>query len=245
MQWMRILQVPVFISNCLTSDSLNDNITTLYNGVTKLEGISLSEAERTTLEKILTVANQEFLQKGFQGASLRNIVKKAGVTTGAFYGYFKSKDELFEALVKEQYTYLLKLYQEVLTDFERMPPENQRTEMVDYTLEGISRMTDYVYSHLDAFKLILCCSEGTPYENLIQDLTQMDFDATHNFSVAMDESGIPMNAVHPQLSQILISGMFYAYFELVVRDIPKECAAEYIKQLIMFYEAGWKKIMGY
>ena len=33
----------------------------------------------------------EFLDKGFQGASLRQIVKNAGVTTGAFYGYFSSK----------------------------------------------------------------------------------------------------------------------------------------------------------
>lgn len=242
---MQILQVPVFLSNCLTSDSRDDNITTLYNAVIKLEGISLSEAERTTLEKILTVAKLEFLQKGFQGASLRNIVKKAGVTTGAFYGYFKSKDELFEALVKDQYAGLLEMYREILTDFEQMPPENQRTEMVDYTLEGIFCMTDYVYSHLDAFKLILCCSEGTPYENLIRDLTQLDYEATHNFSQAMNENGVPMNAVHPQLGQILTSGMFYAYFELVVRDIPKECATEYIKQLVSFYEAGWKRIMGY
>ena len=34
----------------------------------------------------------EFLDKGFQGASLRQIVKNAGVTTGAFYGYFSSKE---------------------------------------------------------------------------------------------------------------------------------------------------------
>ena len=58
-------------------------------------------AETATLQKIHQVAIQEFLEKGFQGASLRNIVKEAGVTTGAFYGYYKSKEELFDALVKE------------------------------------------------------------------------------------------------------------------------------------------------
>ena len=40
-------------------------------------------AETATLQKIHQVAIQEFLEKGFQGASLRNIVKEAGVTTGA------------------------------------------------------------------------------------------------------------------------------------------------------------------
>ena len=41
-----------------------------------------------TLEKIQQAALEEFSEKGFQGASLRQIVKYAGVTTGAFYGYF-------------------------------------------------------------------------------------------------------------------------------------------------------------
>lgn len=43
----------------------------------------------------------EFLEKGFKSASLRNIVKAVGLTTGAFYGYYKSKEELFDALVGE------------------------------------------------------------------------------------------------------------------------------------------------
>ena len=62
--------------------------------------------ENNTLQKILDVANKEFLQKGFKDSSLREIVKKAGVTTGAFYGYFKSKEELFDALVKEHADYI-------------------------------------------------------------------------------------------------------------------------------------------
>ena len=48
-----------------------------------------------TLEKIQQTALDEFLEKGFLGASLRQIVKHAGVTTGAFYGYFSSKEALF------------------------------------------------------------------------------------------------------------------------------------------------------
>ena len=55
-------------------------------------------SDNPTLEKIHQTATAEFLEKGFQGASLRNIVKSAGVTTGAFYGYYSSKEALFAAL---------------------------------------------------------------------------------------------------------------------------------------------------
>ena len=34
-------------------------------------------------------------EKGFQTASLRAIVKAAGVTTGALYGYYSSKGSTF------------------------------------------------------------------------------------------------------------------------------------------------------
>ena len=64
------------------------------------------EERLTTLERIRHAARTEFLEKGFRSASLRNIVKSVGMTTGAFYGYYKSKEELFEALVKEPADFL-------------------------------------------------------------------------------------------------------------------------------------------
>ena len=45
----------------------------------------MEEKSNVTLKKIQEAAMAEFLDKGFQGASLRQIVKNAGVTTGAFY----------------------------------------------------------------------------------------------------------------------------------------------------------------
>ncbi len=205
----------------------------------------MSESERSTLETILSVAEQEFLEKGFQSASLRNIVRQAGVTTGAFYGYFRSKEELFDALVKEHYLHILEMYQSTLDSFQKMTPAQQRSCMIDYTILEMTKMTDYIYDHFHAFQLILCCSKGTPYENLIHTMTQMDCSATRDFSAAMTQSGIQTKRVHPQLEHMLTSGMFCAYFEMVVHEIPRENTTEYIQQLVSFYEAGWQKIMGF
>ena len=59
----------------------------------------MQEKEASTHQQILDAGKKEFLLKGYLSASLRNIVKEAGVTTGAFYGYYKSKEDLFDALV--------------------------------------------------------------------------------------------------------------------------------------------------
>ena len=86
----------------------------------------MEETSVTTLEKIQEAAMAEFLDKGFQGASLRQIVKNAGVTTGAFYGYFSSKEALFASIVEPHAAALMGKFMAAGrvpgTNSERMPP---------------------------------------------------------------------------------------------------------------------------
>ena len=205
----------------------------------------MSTAEQTTQELILEAAKTEFLEKGYQNAALRDISKRAGVTTGALYGYFKNKNEVFEALVKPHYDHLLDLYRKVLEDFFQLPPEQQAATMQDRTTRCMLQMTDYIYAHREAFKLILCCSQGTEYCNLVHEMAELDVNATHSFAATNESLGVPMKPVNANLEHILISGMFSTYFELVIHDIPREEAQEYIRQLLEFYSAGWAKIMGF
>ena len=68
----------------------------------------------STLERIHSAAKAEFMEKGYRSSSLRSIVKAAGVTTGAFYGYYAGKQELFAALVDEEYRYIIGAYKDAL-----------------------------------------------------------------------------------------------------------------------------------
>ena len=114
----------------------------------------MSEVEQTTLNLILSAAMQEFLEKGFKSASLRNIVKTAGVTTGAFYGYYDSKEDLFEALVGEHYNFLLSRFCRAQKEFADIPPEEQPDNLTSTSGECMYEMLLYAYEHLNEFKLI-------------------------------------------------------------------------------------------
>ena len=50
---------------------------------------------------LLEAGKQEFLEKGFQGASMRGIASRLSVTTGALYRYYTDKESLFDVLVEE------------------------------------------------------------------------------------------------------------------------------------------------
>ena len=50
---------------------------------------------------VLAAARSAFFELGLQGASLREIAKRAGYTPGAIYSYFASKEEVYGALLGE------------------------------------------------------------------------------------------------------------------------------------------------
>jgi AcrR family transcriptional regulator len=50
---------------------------------------------------VLDAARAAFFELGLEGASLREIAKRAGYTAGALYSYFASKEEVYGALLGE------------------------------------------------------------------------------------------------------------------------------------------------
>lgn len=197
-----------------------------------------------TLQKILEAAREEFLAKSFKSASLRNIVKTAGVTTGAFYGYYASKEDLFDALVGEHYNFLLSRFCRAQKEFADIPPEEQPDNLTSTSGECMYEMLLYAYEHLHEFKLILCCSEGTRFSKLIDEMVEIETKGTHDYLEVLKKIGRPSPPIDERLEHILITGMFNTFFELIIHEMPLEEAKHYLKEMRAFYTAGWMKIMG-
>jgi AcrR family transcriptional regulator len=51
-----------------------------------------------TRARLIEAAAELFAEQGFHGATLADVAGRAGMTTGAIYGNFKSKEELFLAI---------------------------------------------------------------------------------------------------------------------------------------------------
>ena len=198
----------------------------------------------TTLDRIHQAAKAEFLEKGYKDASLRNIVKTAGVTTGAFYGYYKSKEELFESLVGEQYEYFLNCFIRAQRDFAALPREEQPETMSKISGACMHEMLRYAYEHLVVFKLILCRSEGTRFAGLVDKMVEIETEGTHEYLKVLEALGRPSPPIDEHLEHILITGMFNTFFELIIHEMPFERAEHYLKEMRAFYTAGWMKIMG-
>lgn len=204
----------------------------------------MSEAEQTTLERIHDSAKQEFLEKGFRAASLRNIVKTAGVTTGAFYGYFSSKEALYASIVEPHAAAVMGKFMTAQTEFAERPNEEQPEYLGRDSGDCVEWMIDYMYDNMEDFKILICCSEGTPYENFVHSMVGVEVEYTFKYIDVLRSLGKNVPELDRDLCHMISSGMFEGIFEVIRHDMPKERAKEFVKQLREFYTAGWMKIMG-
>ena len=85
-------------------------------------------------ERIIVAARARFLREGVDGASLRQIAKDAGTNIGMVYYYYKTKDELFLAIVQDVYGGLLADLTPILTsdlpEEQRFAPVYQRVSQL-------------------------------------------------------------------------------------------------------------------
>lgn len=204
----------------------------------------MRKKDELAIEKIMETAKSEFLEKGFEGASMRSIAERSGYTTGMLYGRFADKSDLFREIVGKPADKLYSFYVGVQNEFAGLEPGVQYTEMHGYVDGKVDGMLDIVYGNLDEFKLIVCKSKGSEYEHFIDKLIEVETENTVRFIDELNAAGLKVNDVRADLSHMLATALFNGMFEVVAHDLTKEEARTFVKQLQYFFNAGWDKILG-
>ena len=202
------------------------------------------ESSSATLEKIQQAALTEFLDKGFLSASLRQIVKNAGVTTGAFYGYFSCKEALFASIVEPHAAALMGRFMEAQTSFAGRPEAEQPEHMGEDSESCLDWMVDYICEHREPVNLLLCRAEGTSYEHFVHNMVEVEVEYTLKYMEVLRRLGKDIPQLDQSLCHIIASGMFNGLFEIVIHDMPREQAHRDVTQFRTFYTAGWLELMG-
>jgi TetR/AcrR family transcriptional regulator len=69
------------------------------DGKRRFHTATFDKIDESRREAILAVALGEFADRGFNGASINGLARKAGISIGSLYSYFPSKEDLFLSLV--------------------------------------------------------------------------------------------------------------------------------------------------
>src|SRR5207249_8454527 len=75
----------------------------LFGGDGLMTRLTRKQKQAHTRECLMRSAAQVFARRGLQQASIDEVAEEAGFTKGAFYANFKSKEELFLAMLDERF----------------------------------------------------------------------------------------------------------------------------------------------
>lgn len=202
----------------------------------------MSTKAEDTEKNILNTARKHFLKDGFSGASLRNIVKDAGLTTGAFYKYYPTKEALFDALTDPYIEHIYQIYDRVVEDFEKLSAKEQTSNMSDTSGDGMDQMIDYIYEHYDNFRLLLKCGDSGKFETFIHNMVDREMRSSLDYVKKMKEDGIEIPIVGESLMHMIYTGFFSSTFQIIEHDIDKETAKRNVHKLREFNTGGWERL---
>lgn len=186
---------------------------------------------------------EEFLEKGYEGASIRSIGARAGMTSAGLYRHYADKEAMFDAMV-----------QPLVDEMKRWLKNhtNKKYDIVEGDLSQenifgesfVDLIRDVILPRRDEFILLMTCSGGTKYENFIHDLTkenQKEFLEALQF---LKKKGYPVKVVTEEELHMLLSAYLTACFEPIIHDYDEADIEKYLNIIQEFFMPGWMRIMG-
>ena len=98
-------------------------------------------------QQILEAAEQEFLEKGYDGARTTSIAKTAGVTHAMLHYYFRTKEQLFEHIIDKKMSEIVPLMTHLFG--------NSGLPLVERIEEAVSAHFDFVVSNPDLPRFLI------------------------------------------------------------------------------------------
>ncbi|MEW6662145.1 MAG: TetR/AcrR family transcriptional regulator [Bacillota bacterium] len=162
---------------------------------------------------IIKAAKEVFTECGYQGASIKEVARRAGVATGTVYLYLRNKEALFKAIVDEVYETVI---QEIVQ--ERLKVHTRQ----DKLKASMSASLSTLGKHRDLARLVMARSPemapnlGGYLAELTAKLVQL---VEVDLAEAVEAGEIPAQDIH--LSAVAFVGTFYhAFTDWLCQDPP-------------------------
>lgn len=87
-----------------------------------------------TVQQILNVAAHLFTDKGFEKTSIQDIIVTLGMSKGAVYHHFRSKEEILEAVMEQQFNYTAQMLDHLVTNTTTTPARDKLVQILEHVV---------------------------------------------------------------------------------------------------------------
>lgn len=203
-------------------------------------------------EKIVKAAMQEFLERGYEQASMKRIADAVGMTSAALYRHFENKSDMFESLVQPAINAVeawtkehTKESMDQIKDLDAAAAD-ELAKMWDFDsgMNDVRLVLDVMYEYPQEFRLILFRSAGTKYENWCHDMIETATESMMDFVSFSKAQGFAARDISRHEMHMLVTAYFSAMIEPLAHDLKKDEAESYLRTMLAFFTPGWRMITG-
>ena len=195
--------------------------------------------DKETREKLIESAKAEFMEKGYNKASLRSICANAGVTTGALYFFFEDKADLYKAIVGKPVDKLFEIMQAHFDeDDEIIASPDYDVEDDDHS-EVAQLLIHHIYSNYDAAILLLTKSQGSEYENIVDRIVDFTESKSVETMEKMAAQKGKKNKVNRYMLHLVIHVVVDSFVHLVTHEPDEQKALANIKKVFKMTLHNW------
>ena len=190
---------------------------------------------------LLESARTQFMEKGFAKASVSEICRNAGVTTGALYIRYKGKEELYDALVADAVSMMDTFMK--MADVDVAQLSDMELLLPWYADKSrLGNFFDMFEAVREPFTLLLTCSEGTKYHNFHHDFADRLTETDFRYYTEAYRRGFATQSVTKEQMHIYLT----AYWELFYEPFIHGMARSEIDALCAGIERwiNWKALLG-
>ena len=192
--------------------------------------------------KIMAAARNEFMEHGFDKASMRSIAERCSMTAAGIYRHCIDKEDLFDQIVSPAVERISKWIDAHVARY--VDAVNQEEHM-QWRDSEIDMMREVVYPNMEEYHLLLAKSKGSKYENFLHDLTEQSQNRLLSYIPILKSQGYAVWDIEPKELHLLLSAYTTAMFEPVVHNYSMEEALRCLKTVEAFFLPGWKQLMGF
>ncbi len=218
------------INSGIIDNTVIDNAT-----INCVKGENMAVKDHSLDEKIIKAAMEEFKENDFLKASLNKIAEKAGLTTGAVYTRYKSKDELFCSLVQP----LIEEMQQRLNPLKKSYSDIRDSKNIEDILNVIRLerqiYVDILFAHYDECILLFCRSAGSSVEKQLIEWTKYKAASTADFIRQRAKKEIDTDLV-----ELIMNEQFQFYRQVLQKGFDKDKTIKLMDSVEEFHESGWK-----